>query len=60
MAKQIGDAWVAFARTGKPDCPAIPHWPAYDATTRATMVFDTVSKVVNDPNSEVRKIVQSA
>jgi para-nitrobenzyl esterase len=60
MAKQIGDAWVAFARNGKPDCPAIPHWPAYDATVRATMVFDNVSKVVNDPNSEVRRIVQSA
>jgi para-nitrobenzyl esterase len=59
MAEQIGGAWVAFARTGKPDCPAIPHWPSYDAKTRATMVFDNVSKVVNDPNAEVRKILQS-
>jgi para-nitrobenzyl esterase len=60
MAEQIGGAWVAFARTGKPDCPAIPHWPPYDAKTRATMMFDNVSKVVDDPNAEVRKILQSA
>ncbi|HXC56763.1 MAG TPA: carboxylesterase family protein [Rhizomicrobium sp.] len=59
MARQIAGAWVAFARSGKPDCKEIPHWPAYDATTRATMVFDTRSKVVMDPNAEVRKILQS-
>jgi para-nitrobenzyl esterase len=34
MEKQMAGAWVAFARTGKPDGPATPHWPAYDATTR--------------------------
>jgi para-nitrobenzyl esterase len=59
MAKQFSDAWVAFARTGKPDAPSIPHWPAYDATTRATMVFNLPSKVVNDPNAEIRKILEN-
>jgi para-nitrobenzyl esterase len=58
MAKQIAGAWVAFARTGVPDGPATPHWPAYDTTTRSVMVFDTTSKVVNDPNPEVRQILQ--
>jgi len=57
MAKQFAGAWVAFARTGNPDCKAIPHWPAYDTATRATMVFDLHSKVANDPNSEVRKLL---
>jgi para-nitrobenzyl esterase len=60
MARQFSDAWAAFARTGKPDTASIPHWPAYDATTRATMIFNVKSQVVNDPNSEVRKILQSA
>ncbi|HWX55997.1 MAG TPA: carboxylesterase family protein [Verrucomicrobiae bacterium] len=59
MARQFSDAWAAFARTGKPDAPSIPPWPAYDATTRATMIFNVKSQVVNDPNSEVRKILQS-
>ncbi len=60
MQQQIGEAWVAFARTGKPDCPEIPHWPPYDAGKRSTMVFNLESQVVNDPNSEVRKILQGA
>jgi len=59
MADQIAGAWIAFARTGKPDGPLTPHWPPYDAATRATMVFDDTSEVVNDPNSELRKILQS-
>jgi para-nitrobenzyl esterase len=58
MAKQLSAAWVAFARTGNPDCKEIPHWPAYDASLRATMVFNLKSAVVNDPNGEVRTIVQ--
>jgi para-nitrobenzyl esterase len=58
MARQLSAAWVAFARSGNPDCKQIPHWPAYDAATRATMVFDTKSQVVNDPNAEVRQILQ--
>jgi para-nitrobenzyl esterase len=59
MAKQIAGAWVAFARTGAPDGPATPHWPAYETATRPVMVFNTTSKVVNDPYPEVRKILQS-
>ena len=60
MARQLSAAWVAFARTGSPDCKEIPHWPAYDGTARSTMVFNLKSEVVNDPNSEVRKIIQGA
>ena len=59
MALQFSDAWAAFARTGKPDAPSIPHWPAYDAATRPTMIFNLKSEVVNDPNTDVRKVLQS-
>ena len=56
MAEQISEAYIAFARTGDPNNPKLPHWPAYDLAKRATMVFDKVSKVVNDPRSEPRKM----
>jgi para-nitrobenzyl esterase len=55
MADQMSATWLAFAKTGNPNNPAIPNWPAYDAATRATMVFDLKSQVVNDPNPEVRQ-----
>jgi para-nitrobenzyl esterase len=55
MADQIAGAWVAFARTGKPDHAGIPHWPAYDAQTRPVMDFNLKSRVINDPLPEVRE-----
>jgi len=58
LAHQASSTWVAFARTGDPNHPGLPKWPAYDATKRATMIFNTASHVVNDPNAAVRKILQ--
>jgi para-nitrobenzyl esterase len=42
-------AWIAFARTGSPNGPGLPEWPAYDLKNRATMVFDVPSAAGNDP-----------
>jgi para-nitrobenzyl esterase len=57
MADQIAGAWVAFARTGKPDHPGIPHWPPFNATERPVMEFNLTSRVVDDPLSDVRQIL---
>jgi para-nitrobenzyl esterase len=54
LADKVSDAWIAFARTGDPNTPKLPHWPAFDAKDRATMVINNVSKVVNDPLREQR------
>jgi para-nitrobenzyl esterase len=59
MADQIAGAWVAFARTGKPDHAGIPHWPAYDAKTRPVMDFDLKSHVVDDPLPQVREALNA-
>jgi len=53
VADQMSAAWLAFARSGD------PGWPAYDAATRATKVFDLESKVVHDPLPEVRRVLQA-
>jgi para-nitrobenzyl esterase len=55
MCDRLASAWVAFAKTGDPNNPQIPRWPAYDAAARATMVFDTDTRVENDPRGEIRK-----
>ena len=54
LADKVSDAWIAFARTGNPNIPKLPHWPMFDPEGRATMVFDNASKVVNDPLREQR------
>ena len=59
IADQISPTWVAFARSGNPNNAAIPHWPAYTATNRTTMVFDTNSTAVKDFREDERRLVLS-
>ena len=49
VADTMSAAWLAFARTGTPNAPGLPSWPAFDANNRATMIFDVSSRAVNDP-----------
>jgi len=54
LADKVSDAWLAFARSGDPNTPKLPQWPAFDAAQRATMMFDNASVVQNDPLREQR------
>jgi len=56
MADKLASAWVAFAKTGDPNNPALPHWSPYDAKTRPTMVFNKETRVENDPHGEFRQL----
>jgi para-nitrobenzyl esterase len=58
LAAQTMAAWTSFARTGDPSTPDL-KWPAYDLTSRPTMVFDRETRVVNNPRSKVRDAVFS-
>lgn len=42
LTTRLQDSWIAFARGGDP-------WPRYDATDRATMLFDAPGRVAEDP-----------
>jgi para-nitrobenzyl esterase len=59
-AKEVEDAmseaWIAFARTGNPNHPGLSKWTTYDASTRAIMVFNVKSEVVNDLRAAERKV----
>jgi para-nitrobenzyl esterase len=54
LAARISGTWIAFARYGSPDNPAIPSWPAYTTADRATMILDTDCCVARDPDREAR------
>jgi len=60
LADKVSDAWLAFARTGNPSTPKLPAWPPYDAGKRATMVFDDVSAVAEDPIGAERAVMFEA
>jgi para-nitrobenzyl esterase len=59
LAAKTSESWIQFAKTGNPNHKGLPNWPAYNMTTRATMVFDNQCKTVNDPGSEERKYWQA-
>jgi len=60
LADKVSSAWIAFARTGDPNTPKLPRWPAFNAQDRATMVFNNQSTVENDPLREQRLALFSA
>jgi len=54
LAHKISAAYAAFARTGNPNHPDLPNWPAFNLNQRPTMIFNNECKLLNDPNKEER------
>jgi len=50
VASAMQRHWLHVAHRAEP----LPSWPAYDEKDRATMVFDTVTRVEHDPRRERR------
>ena len=57
VADQMSAAWIAFAHTGSPNATGLASWPRYDPRARSTMLFDVVSRAVNDPYSDERQLI---
>jgi para-nitrobenzyl esterase len=60
LADKLSDTWIAFARTGNPNNPKMPRWPAFNTKDYPVMVIDNVNKVVNDPLHEQRMAMYRA
>ncbi len=58
-ADAMSHALIAFARSGTPNHPEVPEWRPYTLPDRATMVFDTESKLQNDPRGAERRLFAS-
>jgi para-nitrobenzyl esterase len=50
LAGKMCDAWIQFAKTGNPNHPQLPNWPAFSAQTLATMIFDHAPRVEMNPD----------
>ena len=50
------ETWIAFAKTGNPNNPAIPVLSSYAVNKRATVLFDKEISVVDDPYGQERVV----
>jgi len=57
LADKMSSAWVAFARNGNPNHKGLPKWDPFTSDRRATMIFNTECRAVNDPYREERLAV---
>jgi para-nitrobenzyl esterase len=60
LSSKMGEAWASFARTGKPSHGGLPAWPAYDAKSRATLIFNTPCAIQNDPEGAGLRLIESS
>jgi len=58
LADRTSAAWTAFARTGDPNTPKLPKWPAYSSTGRDTMLFNNECRVESDPDRGPRLVME--
>ena len=60
LADRMSASWVAFARSGNPNNKLVPKWEPFTADQRATMIFNTETRAVNDPYRDERVAVAAA
>jgi para-nitrobenzyl esterase len=56
LSECMQDAWLAFARTGRPRSSGLPDWPAYAAPRRATLELGERSVVRGAPQEAERAL----
>ncbi|HEX6477841.1 MAG TPA: carboxylesterase/lipase family protein [Ktedonobacteraceae bacterium] len=56
LADLMHASWAAFIRSGTPVIASLPAWPPYDLERRATMIFNDVPHVVDDPQGQLRAL----
>ena len=59
MTQAMSETWLAFARSGDPNNPAIPEWAPYDLERRKVMLFDLPCQVGEDPQQAERMAIQA-
>jgi para-nitrobenzyl esterase len=60
LSSKMGEAWAAFARTGKPGHSGLPAWSAYSENRRVTMLFNIPCAIRNDPEGAGLRLIREA
>ena len=48
LSRTMTETWTAFAKRGEPASARVPSWPRYQLEQRATVEFDTDTRLVDD------------
>ncbi len=56
VAKELSGAFISMARSGNPNHAGLPDWMRHTLPCRQTMVFDTETRLVNDPRKGEREL----
>ena len=56
VSAMMGEAFVNFARTGRPASSRMPEWLPYTLPRRQTMLIDVAPRMVDDPRGEERRL----
>jgi para-nitrobenzyl esterase len=59
LSEMISSYWVNFAKTGDPNGPGLPKWPAFSETNPQSMVFDAAPGARPMPNLDKLKAFDS-
>ncbi len=57
LEEQMFNAWVQFARTGNPNHPGLPQWPACTPDDEAVMIFDKTCEVKHNFDAELVDLI---
>ncbi len=57
MGEMLSDAWIHFARHGRPASELLPEWPAYTPEKRLVMDLDLEPVVALDPERTARELL---
>lgn len=60
LARVMSQTWANFAKTGVPSAEGLPEWRPYDGVARPTMLFNTETRLVDDPDAAQRAAVDAA
>jgi para-nitrobenzyl esterase len=56
VSGMMSEAFIAFARDGRPRSKLLPRWTPYTLKKRETMIIDKKPRMENDPRGEERKL----
>ncbi len=59
LSDMISSYWINFAKSGDPNGPGLPEWPAFKQDDQKVMVFDAAPSARTVPNLDRLKVIDA-